>query len=1345
MKLIALTFTLLTILTLHALNCDAQSFNFKHLSVKEGLSQATIKCMAQDSLGRIWLGTRDGLNCYDGSTISTYREGSRPNTIKGQVINCLLLEGDSLWVGTDKGLNLLNLKTLVFESLEVESGFQTITRYNNMFLGGSVRGLFIIDWPNRSHRRAFQFTKKTHAVNSICKLNDGSLLWGTKASHLEVNLLKYHPMMGKDIPISKEAINSIFQDKQGNIWYGTNGNGLFCVDQNFNTLLHFRSDNSQYPLTSNVVHYIMQDHRNKIWIATTNGITVYDPLVDKCTLCRNSLYDASSLSHDGVMCILQDQQNTIFAGTYYGGLNICNYEDNIFKTYTSSEKGQRGLSSKIISQIISIANKQIWIGTEGGGINILNTETGKIKHLKKRDGLSGNNIQALYYDGKDKVYAGTHQEGLNVVNIKTGKIEQLNIDNPKNHLFTISCIYPYGRFLLLGTHRGVFMLDTSNNQIVPFHPLKNLQVFRASVIFSITQDSYGNLWFGTTHEILRFNPKTHEFKRYNQSNQPVFKGKNNIYAIYEDHKLNLWFATYGSGLLKYDRKSDSFSALTENTHKLADNHVCAITESGYGGLWVSTTSGLSLYDYNTNQFTSFKKDYGFPLIELNRSALHITDSKEVFVGGIDGFVSFKEKDLYKVRKPYRLVFSNLSINNKPVLPGDETQILNNALAFTDEFELLPQHKTFTINYSASNYIDQFKCRYSIKLEGFHDDWVDIGKRNSSTFTNLNAGTYIFKVRAIDPAAHNKIVNEEQVKIVILAPLYKRWYAYTFYIVIIGLLILWFNRIYLSKARLANQLQYEKKSREADQSLTQYKLRFFTNVSHEFRTPLTLIEGFIDSVLEDEQLSTSVSRKLKIARKNSLRLGNLINELLDFRKIENEHLQLNVYSEDLAEFLTNTIGHFSGLARQKHVKIITTGTDKPIPLWFDNEQLEKVFYNLIYNAFKHIPQNKGKIEIAVDTSTEQEQVQIQVTDNGCGISTADQQKIFDRYYQSPDNSKRESSQHIGTGIGLALSKSIVEIHGGSIKVESIKGESTTFTVVLRTGNSHFPSDWLHEGSRVVVTDEVNNIAEDLEESEDQIQTIPLLSTSDVKHMLIVEDNQHVRQLLVELFQQSFKITEAKDGKEGLEAALKNHPDMIIADIMMPNMTGIEMCTQLKQHVNTSHIPIILLTAKTAIEDEITGSKVGADDYITKPFSTKLLKAKVIGMLNNRARIQSSFSNDLSVSMSSVTNSAIDERWMQKAEAVLSKNMSNESFDVNTFAKDLGMGRTNFYNKIKSITGQTPNEFIQTYRLKKAAELMRTDNQITIAEVSYAVGFTTPRYFTQSFKKQFGISPSQYRKQ
>ena len=886
--------------------------------------------------------------------------------------------------------------------------------------------------------------------------------------------------------------------------------------------------------------------------------------------------------------------------------------------------------------------------------------------------IDANNVYSILIDSKKRFWVGTEQ-GLNLFNPETGKFKRSSVIEKE---FKIS---------------GGFIMN-------------------------LFEDSKRNLYVSNYLGVYVLEANTKEFKRISFANKANLDNSR-INYFFEDSKKQLWAANYQGGITRFDYQSETYK--TYNTNQgLPNNDVLGILEDNNGMLWLSTSNGLSKFDVTKEVFNNYNQKDGLPSNEFNRtSCLKLQDGTLLF-GNYKGLVSFNPDDIKVNLFAPAVQLTDLKLFNQSVKIDDENKLLKESIAFTKEVVFDYDQNSFTLEFAALNYIQSDKNRYAYKLEGFDKEW-QFGTNSSATYANLLPGKYQFLVKA----ANNNGVWTSSVRtlnISVLNPPWKTWWAYLLYCsisVIIAFLLIRYVKI---RTRL-----------KQEEEIHQLKLDFFTNISHEIRTPLTLIKGPVEELILESNQNNKES--LIQVKNNTDRLLRLVNELMDFRKAEAGKLDLEVQQHNLIALLDEICYSFNGLAKNKNINLSFSTSVKELNIYFDKNQLEKVFYNLLSNAFKFTPKG-GEVSITVKESATD--CTVEITDNGFGISEEDQKNLFRKFFQS----KLQQVEMPGSGIGLAFSKSILELHKGSITVESKQAQNgenglSVFSVKLLKGLKHFNKHSLKESK----SEENYQIINDFDVVEDDL-FIDVQEHADIQ-ILVIEDNTEIREFIKNSLNKTYQIETAKDGIEGIEKAFEILPDIIISDVKMPGKDGLEVCKLIKTDERTSHIPIILLTARTAHIHQLSGLENGADIYITKPFSLYLLKLNIRNLLNSRKTMRERFSQEMMLKPTNVIVNQADEKFLNRLMLIIENHIDDSEFDVEQLITEVGMSKRVLYKKLSSLTDMTAADFVRSVRLKKAAMLLENGG-FNVSEVAFAVGFNDPKYFTKSFKKQFGKSPREY---
>lgn len=1306
---------------------SARDISFNYLSTENGLSQFSVYALHKDELGRIWMGTRDGLNVYDGNRIQYYKHDKEDqSSLVGNLVRAICgNDKGTLYIQTSEGLCEFDMHSEKFHTIQKGGVYNITYGADTLFTGG--------DWqvnyydPQSRQLKPYCSLDVHLLIVSLLKDRDGNLWIGTRKG-------LYCLKKGHSVPecvLPQVYIYNLYQDTSGDIWISAWEDGLFHLSDSGIVNYTDGRKNGRKELSSNSVRDCCEDNQGNMWIATFNGLNKFDKKTRKFT-CYAPSDMAGSLSNSSVYCIINDHQGTLWVGTYFGGVNYFNPEYEIYTYYRPGIHESEGLNYPVIGCMAEDRLGNLWIATEGGGLNYYDRRKKCFKWYKHKEGasnsLSHNNIKSLYYDAQDDVlWIGTHQEGMNKLDMKTDRITQYRMPEMAGEMTSnvVLDIIPYGRELLIASYDGVYRFNPKTEK---FTLLLDLFCHRLFI------DSQGILWIAVEGKgVFSYRFDTGQLVNYKYTPEAENTISDNIItSIIEDRHHNLWFSTVSSGIDVYYRETGKFENFNARNNGLGSDCVYSITESQNGKLLLTTNQGFTIFDYYTKLFYNHNSENGFPFTTLNENSLYQCKDGEIFLGGVKGMISFYEKDLDIPLKPYNIIPVRLWVNGNEVGINDETGILKSSLYDASSITLKSNHSVLSIEFAMTNYIAANKNELIYKLEDFSDEWAQTHGQKMITYTNLPAGDYTLIVKAA--GANHVYQSECRLAITVLPPFYKTGWAYLLYVIATGIILFYLIKAYRDRIRLQESLKYEQQHIRDVEELNQSKLRFFTNISHEFRTPLTIIIGQIEMLLQGQSFSPAAYNKLLNIYKNGLQLRELISELLDFRKQEQGHMKIKVSRHELVDFLYENYLLYVEYAATCNVHFRFDKGEEKLEVWYDSRQLQKVINNLLSNAFKYTP--KGGT-ISLNVYKKGEEAVIEVRDSGAGISPEEIEKIFERFYQVGSDSVGTQ----GTGIGLALSKGIIELHKGRIEVSSHLDKGTTFTIYLKLGKEHFLKEQID--TEPVKEEPLSMPAEPQLQLEQQVMDEDVQNRIKGAKMLIVEDNASLREMLAGLFEPYYEVITAPDGEEGLQKAQEVMPDIIISDIMMPKMTGIELCRQIKANFETCHIPVVLLTARTAIEHTIEGLRIGADDYITKPFNVSLLISRCNNLVNSRRVLQEKFSRQPQTQVQMLATNPMDKDLLDRTVAIIEKNLDNSEYSLSDLIKELYISRTNFFTKIKAITGQTPNEFILTIRLKKAAWMLKHELYLSVTEVSERTGFSSQRYFSRCFKDMYGISPLYYR--
>lgn len=1360
--------TILMLILFLSLAFPAKAIYFRHIGMQEGLSQLSVMAIYQDRLGRMWFGTEEGLNIYDGIRTIAYKPAdyrTSENFIIGNKIHYITDDKEgNVYFNADNALYRYDILSQQFSCL-IENGAHALYSHAGELWIGINDSICIMDTQSRKFRFFCRLENYRQHATAI-RIDHAGRCW------IGTNTGLY--MKEKDKPLEcilpHYEIPDVFEDSQKNLWISTRMDGMFMRPSEGGEMKHFFRhstihDRSAYnaiefsptnknQIASNQVRNFAEDNYGNIWIGTFLGLNKYNPHNGEFTVYTHNNMPGN-LSHSSIFPVYKDRQGTIWLGTYYGGVNFFNPEADLFTLYSADITSDNCLSYPFVGHMAEDKNENIWICTEGGGLNFFNRKTKKFTHYLMDDSgnsVAHNNVKNILYDArKDKLYIGTHTGGISIYDIRTGKFNNPYFRHPEyvNDIGDrISDLELWEDTLVFTTQSGLWKMNVNTEKIIPYFPSRR---YYGNTCF--LTDKKGYIWIASEKGIYRINTRNEKeqvFYKYDEKGLGHFA----VTQLLEDRKGRLFLGTNGSGLYYYNEQEDIFTGYTTQNSGIAGNYCYELSQFNQGQLLISSDKGLTFFDPDTHAFKTVELGSALPLTGINAGCgILVCRNGEIFVGGTNGLTTFYEQQLLDPMKDYHLYFSNLFINNEIVRPYDKTQVLKSAIYYTHRLELDHDQNDIALQFTTDNYITPLqRPAYEYKLSGFDDRWIATYD-NKIHYTNISPGTYTLIVREKKRDAEHR-PHSIEMHLQVHPPFYATPFFYILYVVTALGIIYSIFRFKQAQFLLKASLEMEKKEKERIEELNQAKLQFFANISHEFRTPLTLVISQLELLVQSHSLPLSLYNKLMKVYQHTYHLRNLISELLDFRKLEQGHVKLKVYEQNIVPFLQEIYLTFSDYATTRPIHYRFEAEQPSIHCWFDPQQMEKVIYNLLSNAFKYT-KPEGSIELLV--SEEADTVLIKVIDNGIGIKKEDIDKIFDRFYQA-GNGIADIARTPSTGIGLALVKNVTELHHGTVKVESTPGYGTIFIVTLLKGRAHFTeeecvetptdssSDYLHRllPSMPKETEKDDADAPD-SSATDNFATEKDGSDPSAPRILIVEDNEELLQILHTLFAPTYRVLLARNGQEGLEKLRQEMPDIVVSDIMMPQMSGTEMCTRIKNDFNTCHIPVVLLTALGTAEQSITGLKLGADDYIGKPFNAEVLLARCNNLIRNRQILQKKFQKEEEYDSHLLATNPIDQKFLENVNAIIEKNLDNPDFAIDELARELAQSRSSFYSKFKALTGMTPNDFVLNYKMKRAASWLRENPQMQITEITYKLGFSSPRYFTRCFKAQYNVVPTEYRKQ
>lgn len=1326
-----------------------KSENFQYLSLEHGLSQPSVMAICQDGLGRMWFGTREGINVFDGERVLSY---------KGMIGN---VDNDSIWIGnfvssvnSDSDGNIYFISDYnLFKYDIVEENFEQLTKNGSTSAMTESGGNIIYVQNNNiyelKHDKENQDKYEPdllyelsmeYAINTIFK-GQSKFYIGTSTGliyYSEKDNGKFSTIL------SGEDIYSILETSNGEIWVGTRMNGLYIIKNDKIEKVPFSITGNNGTISLQIREFVEDDDKN-IWFGTFLGLQKFDIKKQQFSAIKIPKY-AGGLNHPSIFSMYRDREGNIWAGSYYGGVNYFNPTHSAFLHYDYQVGEMSNLYYSYIGEMVLDKRDNLWISTDGGGISCVDRSWNLLDVLIAGEGnsLPHNNVKSICYDEEhDMLYIGTHLGGLSRYDIKTGKfynyLDKKGQENAPGNI--IHRIRKWKNYIIVSCREGVFSLDTNTDL---FTKLESF--YGAPTIFDISPD--GTFYSSYNDKILSISLDS------STKNTEIKLPDNVAVSQITATKSHIYICTLGFGMLVYSPSTKSLDSYKAPDLNILSNYCYDAKETSSGKILITSDKGIMLYNPSDKKIVSIDHNYlKAPII--NGCGVLVDNNNDIFIGDTKGITYFRESDFYSSQEiPGEIYFSDIYINNEIVHPSHNGRILNKALAFTDKIVLDHSENNIVIEFASTKYADRHIQRsFMYKLEGLDKGWTTTNTP-SARYTNLQPGDYTLYAKIAD-APDSKV---SVLDIHISTPWYNTWYAYLVYFIVVFTVVYMFVRNRIEHRNLEISLERERFEKKHIEELNHNKLVFFTNISHEFRTPLTLIISHIDSLLQIHSFPPTVYNKIMKLKHNAQYMNNLVSELLDFRKFTQNHYNLKVSQNDLCAFVKEIYLSFSDYALQKGINYEFNAFPESIVCWFDAKHLEKVFYNLLSNAFKYT--QSGTIGVNIKLSDNK--IFVTVYDTGCGISVKDAPRIFDRFYQVED--KKDDGGAFGTGIGLALTKSIVEKHHGTISVESKLGEGSSFIVSLPLERTEYIKD---EHIQFIDKQPETPVLETVSSSSDYSQDneLPVASDNADKKIpspednsllkpkedsekytiLIVEDNKELIQILDDLFSPFYKVLKAYNGKEGLSMTFEYKPDIIVSDIMMPEMTGTELCIQIKNNIDLCHIPVVLLTALNSTEQNLEGFNRGADDYISKPFNSDLLLARVNNLVRNRLLIQSQINKKPLSDIDLASINPLDQDLLRKTSKVIEEHIDDPEFDVPELCKEIGIGRSLLYSKFKSLTGMTPNNFILNQRLKHAASLLQKYPTMPVAEISDRCGFSSPVYFSRCFKGQYGVTPQVYKKQ
>lgn len=1309
------------------------------LGIEHGLSNNQVTCIYQDRRGFMWFGTYEGLNRYDGYTFKVYRNRLNDSGSLGHnFINVITQDAaGNLWVGTRRGISIYNRSTAKFSPLYYTPYREKVIKpawfatwafkadaNDNMYIGTAGGGLLFY---NRGMQQTVQLPFKHEGVFdtryyvSALEYDNKHRLWllvrGTGLCMLDAET--------KEIKIVNTSVKnglSLQADRSGHLWIGTD-EGVYKYEITNNKLIPVLTTHFRVP-------DLNLDNENNLWVATDGaGVFIIDlPRMSVTRLVRHD--NKELLTSKAIFAVYHDRDGRKWIGTLRGGINIIEPGKNRFGTVRHDPLNANSLINDFTLSFCEDREKGIWIGTDGGGISYwdrLNNTYTNFRHEENvANSLSCDFVCSVLNDFQNNVWVAMWGGGINRYNKKTRSFERFACIDPNTNIED-----KYGWFLYEDSQKRLWASTCNNGRLYWYNrDIGRFELFDKQVTdyLTLAEDRQGNFWGGNYSTLVNIDRKGKKQQAY-YTGHPVR-------SILEDRQGRFWIGTEGGGLLLFNRATGNFIRFSE-AEGLCSNSILTMLEDKQGKLWISTFNGISKFDPQTRAFTNFSQSDGLQSNQFNYNAGMVLQSGEFIFGGIKGFNLFYPDSIYTTTYPVQVWLTGVKISNTPI-EKNASYIVKRTEDRIEAITLPFNKAVLSIDFVALNYSAPDKINYAYYLEGWDKEWNYVGKSRTANYTRLNEGSYTFRVKATDAEGH-WLNQEQQLAIRVLPPWYRTVWAWLLYGVVFISAVYIYIQYKAQQTKQKYQMALAKMETKKEKELNERKLSFFTHVSHEFRAPLTLI---INPVKELLQEPGNKPEELNIIYRNARRLLSLVDQLLLFRKADTEVGELKMAPVNFCELCREVYMCFLQQAKAQNIQYELTGVNASFEVMADRQKMEIVLFNLVSNAFKFTP-NGGKIILEI--SQQGKNIEFSIADTGCGIEENIGNRLFEKFYQTQ---KGQETGRSGFGIGLYLVKQFVEAHKGSVRYESKVGEGTKFFInlpachalsnemILTQPVAESPAlleELLGNSSAGEIKTDNNGIGKTISAPDDLVSV--------KKAILIVDDNAEMRQYLRHLLAGTYLVYEAESGEAGLQMALKHMPDIIISDVVMGGITGVEFCRRLKADMDLGHIPVILLTATTADDIKLKGIECGAEDYIIKPFDAPFLLAKVANILKSRSTLQQYFLDTVTLRKNTVKVSAEYRQFLERCMNIIEKEIDNDSFTIKAFTQKMGMSHSGLYKRIRLVSGLSPNAFVRHIRLRRAAVLLLTTNT-NINEACFAVGINDPKYFRLQFHKLFGMNPSEY---
>jgi signal transduction histidine kinase/ligand-binding sensor domain-containing protein/DNA-binding response OmpR family regulator len=1314
---------------------DAQT-PVTYIGINQGLSNNSVRCILRDHKGFMWFGTFDGLNRYDGYSVKVFRNKvNDSNSLINPFIYTLSEDREGrLWIGTRRGLSIYNSLTDKFVHLSRTQNGQVgivndvikaiaIDSLRNVFVGSENTGLlFCKNSGTIAHNIALNGIISFGV--QVIKTGPANKVW-VFVQNQGLCVFDYATMTLKLVDSTVRSTSSM-EIEGDDIWIGT-AQGLY----RFNTISFVCTKVEGVKLSSERVTTLAVDKDRNLWIGSVDGITIWHRSSGKVEYLKagDSKY---SLSSSDIYIIYRDREDRKWIGTQKGGVNILDPGKNRFQLIAHDPGIVGGFEGNSVSAFYEAGDNYIWIGTDDAGINIWDRKLNRFTRLHHIDddvrSLPSNAVTDIEFDElSNKIWISTFTSGLFRVESQQGSGKRYRCLNPVSGLENpvVYVLYEDSLKTLWAT-----TLRQGNRYGALYYYNRTYDRFDAfdtnlSDLFTISEDRQGNFWGGNLNQLIKIDRvyRQHQF----------FAIGHAVRAVYEDKQGDFWVATEGGGLILFDRRQNKIAARYTTEDGLCNNSILNMLEDESGNLWMSTLNGLSRFDARQKSFKNYYYNDGLQSNQFNYNSALALRSGELVFGGIKGFNLFRPGQIAGPGEAPPIVVTGIRVNNSAI-NANSIYVTKVSEGLISQLKIPYDDAALSFDFSALEYSVPEKISYAYYLEGWDRHWNYTGNLRTANYTRLSEGIYTLRIRNSN-AAGEWGKREIAMRIIILPPWYRTWWAYLLYATLAGALIYIFWLYRLRQTRLKYEIALANVSIEKEKELNNKRLDFFTGVTHEFRTPLTLIINPVKDLLEKDR---GKNNELSIVYRNARRLLSLIDQLLFFRKADEGVDQVKPARLNFCSLCHEVYLCFAQEAKSRNIQYEFACDNHDLEMYVDREKMEIVLFNLLSNAIKYTADN-GRISFNITDADDE--VKIKVSDNGSGIPPEAGERLFDKFY------KVESGAHSkqGFGIGLYLVRQFVEAHKGRVSYTSALGKGTTFSVFIKKGKEHFDAAVISDEKTIqpAFFDELHDAADDHVTKEADDKKVDLLQpiVTSKQTMLVVDDDQEIRRYVAGIFKEQFTVYEADSGRKGLKLAEKHFPDIIISDIKMEEGDGIALCREIKNHASLSHIPVILLTGSQSKDVKLEGVEGGADDYITKPFEKELLMARVTNLQKTRANLQKYFFNEITLNQHDLKISEEYKEFLERCITIVEAHLDDEEFTVAKLAAAMGKSYSSVYKKVRTIAGQSLKEFIRFIRLRKAAELFINTN-FNVSEVAFQVGIYDAKFFREQFNKLFGMNPSEY---